>query len=228
MGAVLVLLLLTAAEDPARLRDALVLEQAGNDAAAIAALDATIRAQPEWALPRIEDARIRLKSGGDLDRVELDLEAAQALAPENPRAHFLWGMLMEERGKTDEAIKALERALVFRADYDEAHARLADLYFQRQDWPNAELHYRAVVQAHPDQVPARLQLATVLEREGRTPEAESELRSLLADQPTSPLVARRLADFYDRTQRPKLAARIRGRYDPQAKRHLRALKKSRR
>src|SRR5580698_2980877 len=94
-----------------RLREALSLEQQGRDVDALTALDREVRADPVWALPRIEAARIRLKRGVDLDRAELDLEAASTLAPEIPRVHFLVAQLQEERGHPAEAIQALEKAV---------------------------------------------------------------------------------------------------------------------
>lgn len=204
-----------------RLKAALAQEQAGNDTGALADLDARTRQDPGWALPRIESARIRLKRGEELDRAELDLEAASSLAPENPRAHYLLGVLMAERGRPPLAIAALERAVALKADYAEARQRLGALYFAGADWAKAEAQYRALAG-----VSDRLQLAAVLERQGRMSEAEAELKALYDAQPGSVVVARRLAELYDRTHRPKLAARVRANADPQTQRKLRQLKPS--
>jgi len=91
----------------------------------------------------------------------------------------------------------------------------------------AELHYRAISKGHPNETVARLQLAAALEKQERLADAEAEFKKLLAEQPASELVARRLADFYDRTGRPKLAAKARRAVEPApAKPKMRALKPS--
>jgi tetratricopeptide (TPR) repeat protein len=201
-------LVLEAADPAGALREALALE-AADPSRALLAIDALVRAQPEWVLPRIEAARLRLKAGEDLDRAEADLEAARSFAPENPRAQFLFGLLMEERGRRPQACQALELAVLYRRDYDEARFRLAGLYFAQGDFLKAELHYRAISKGHPNETVARLQLAAALEKQLRLADAEAELKKLVGAQAPSPLVARRLADFYDRTGRPKLAAQAR-------------------
>jgi hypothetical protein len=47
-------------------------------------------------------------------------------------------------------------------------------------------------------------------------------------QPASPLVLRRLAEFYERTGRPQLAQKVRQSMEPRQKRSMRELKPSRR
>ena len=226
MLALAALTLLVAADDAAALKPALALESSGDDTGALRALDALVRAGPALALARIEAARIRLKRGDELDQAELDLEVARSIAPENPRVHFLYGQLMEERGNGAEALRSLERAVLERPEFWEARERLAALYGRQGDWAHAEEQYRAVAHALPDRTPARLQLAFVLEKEGRPSEAIAELKRLLDAQPGSVVVARRLAELYDRTDQPKLAARIRATLDPASKRKMRDLKKS--
>lgn len=219
-------LVLEAAEPAVALREALTVERE-DPLRALAAIDALVQAQPGWVLPRIEAARLRLKAGQDLDRAEGDLEAARSFAPENPRAQYLWGLLMEERGRRPQACRALELAVLYRRDYDEARFRLAGLYFAEGDFLKAELHYRAISKGHPNETVARLQLAAALEKQQRLGDAEAEFKKLFDAQPGSPLVARRLADFYDRTGRPKLAAKARRLADgPPPKAKMRDLKPS--
>src|SRR5215813_1493312 len=81
------------------------------------------------ALARMEAGRLRLQLGEDLDRAEAHLETARFLVPENPRAHYLWGLLMEERGRRAEAIRSFEMAILYRPDYADARFRLAGDYF---------------------------------------------------------------------------------------------------
>src|SRR5690606_13952713 len=78
------------------LTQALAREEAGDAAGAMAGVEAVMNSWPTWELPRIEAARLLLKLGGELDRAEAHLDVAAALAPENPRAHYLRGLLWEE------------------------------------------------------------------------------------------------------------------------------------
>ncbi|MHB8879491.1 MAG: tetratricopeptide repeat protein [Myxococcaceae bacterium] len=220
-----VALSLVAANPASALRQALAFEET-EPRRALALVDGLVRADPSWVLPRLEAARLRLKAGQELDRAEADLEAARSLSPENPRAQFLFGLLQEERGDHQAACRALELAVLYRRDYDEARFRLGGIYFARGDWLKAELHYRAISKGHPHESVARLQLALALEKQGREVDAEAELQALRAAQPDSALVLRRLADFYERTGRPKLAAAARRALADPPRAKMRDLKRS--
>lgn len=218
---------LLSANPSASLSSALAQEKAGNDLAAVASLERLIREAPTFELPRLEVARLRLKLGQGLDLAQGHLDVARALVPENPRAHYLWGVLQAEFGRVDEACRALETAVMLRSDYDEARFRLAGLYAGRSTWEKAVEHYRAYTQRHPEAVGARCELAGALERLGRTSEAEAELKAVWSAQPRSQLVATRLAEFYERSARPELARKIRL-ASARPERALRELKPSRR
>jgi tetratricopeptide (TPR) repeat protein len=220
-------LLLGSTDARSPLADALELERAGRDGAAIASLERLIQSKPTWELPRLEAARLRLKVGDGLEHAQKHLEVARKVAPGNPRAHYLWGLLMIERGRATDAADAFELAVRYRQDYHDARFRLAGLYFSEGKWAKAEQHYRALAEAQPEAVSPRAQLAAAIERQGRLDEAEAELRQLLADQPRSAVAVRRLADFYERTGRSELAAQVLKGAEP-ARRRMRELGKSKR
>jgi tetratricopeptide (TPR) repeat protein len=217
-----------AAPAPGTLQDALALEAAGDDAGALAAVEALVRAHPTWELPRMEAARLLLKMGGGLERAEAHLDAVAGVAPNNPRAWYLRGLLWEERGDRMQAVRAYEQAVRYRSSYEEARFRLGGLWAEQGDWLKSEMHYRYLARAKPEWVQVRLQLAEVLEKQERTLDAETELLAARSLQPDSPLVLRRLADFYERTGRPQLAQKVRKSMEPQPTRRMRALKPSRR
>lgn len=210
------------------LPEALALEAGGDDTGALQAVEALVRAQPEWELPRLEAARLLLKLGGAPERAEAHLEVATRLAPTNPRGWFLRGLLWEERGNPVQAARAYETAVQHRSSYEEARFRLGGLWVSLGDLLKAELHYRYLARAKPEWVQVRLQLADVLEKQERPLDAETELLAARSFQPDSLLVLRRLADFYDRTERPQLAAKVRKSMEPTEKRRMRALKPSKR
>ncbi len=201
----------------------------GNLTEALAAADARVREQPGWELPRLDAARLRLQLGQDLQRAEADLLTAQSLAPENPRAHFLMGLLREEQGRDDRALDSYRKALVYRPSYDEARLRLAGLLYARRDLEGAEREYRILSENQPDALQPRLQLASVLEQQGRFDEAEQLLRALWEGEKRSTAAARRLLALYEQTGQAEKAKRLRSVLDgPAPKKQHRPLKPSRR
>lgn len=212
----------------ASLTRALAREEAGDTAGALAEVESLINGAPTWGLPRMEAARLMLKLGGELDRAEAHLDVATALAPENPRAHYLRGLLFEERGRPLLATQAYETALLYRPSYEDARFRLAGLWMSLGDWLKAELHYRLLSRARPEWVQVRLLLAQVLERQERPEDAERELLAARELQPGNALVTRRLADLYEQTGRQRLAEKLRRTLEPPTKRPMRSLKPSRR
>lgn len=220
----IVSLAICAAPDPARLQQALALE-ASNETQCLAALDALVAAYPGWILPRLEDARLRLKRGEGLELAEAHLEAARSFNPENARGHYLWGMLMEERRDAPAAVAAYEVALALRSDYDDARFRLAGLQFARGDFKAAAGSYKLYVKGHPEAVGARVQFALALERAASPKEAEAELKKLFDSAATRQLGGRKLAEFYERTGHAGQAAKVRAAIEPPA-RKLRELQRS--
>lgn len=206
------------------LDDALALERAGQPMRALQSVEQLLRREPTWALARLEAGRLRLQLGEDLDRAEAHLEAARVLVPENARVHYLWALLMDERGRRGEAIRSLETALLYRPDYADARLRLAGDYFADGKWDLAARHYRAVCELGFEPTLARVQLASALEKMGKLPEAEQELQRLISDHPDSAFYRRKLGEFYARTDRPELASKLLD----QPKRKMRALFPSRR
>jgi Tfp pilus assembly protein PilF len=191
----------------------------------LAALDRKIAKEPSNPLPRLDAAQKRILSGEELDRALLDLEAAKAMLPENPRVHFLYGQLMEERGEPQPAREAYQTAVALREDYDDARFRLAGLLFQQGAFAEAAAEYGRYAKGHPEASGARLQLAAAYEKAGDLKAAEKELKALYADPKTHELAGRKLVELYERTGRGKDAGKIRAAVEP-PKRKLRDLKRS--
>ncbi len=210
------------------LTEALAREEAGDAPAALAGAEAVVRANPTWALARLEVARLLLKTGGSLEHAEAHLDAAGALSPDNPRVHYLRGLLWEERGEPSRAMEAHEVAVLYRPSYEDARFRLVGLASARGDWLKTELHARFLSRLRPEWVQVRLLLAHALEQQERLVEAERELTGLHELLPANALVARRLAEFYERTDRPKLAEKLRKGLGEPAQRRMRELKPSKR
>lgn len=209
------------------LEQALALEKKGQDLRALELVDQAVRERPTWELARLEAARLRIKLGTDIERAEHDVEVARAIAPENARAQYLWGLVREERGDERGARRAYEIAVDYRPSYDDARFRLAGLYYSKQAWAQAEAHYRELARRRPEWTQARMQLVAVFEQQGRLTDAEAELADLWA-RTGSKLAGRKLAELYDRTNQPQKAQKLREALDPSPKKKMRPLKKSRR
>ncbi len=217
------------APEPANLTTALAQEAEGDSAGALETMEAVVRARPTEPLPRVEAARLLLKQGGALERAETHLDVAAAIAPDNPRVHYLQGLLWEERGQPLRAVRSYELAVFYRTSYADAHFRAGSLWVSLEDWLRAELHFRYLRRHRPEWVQARLQLAYVLEQQGRVADAERELLLLRGEQPANVLITRRMADFYERVGRPEQAAKLRTSLEPPAPRKkMRPLRPSRR
>lgn len=191
----------------------------------LAELDRLIAKDPSAPLPRLDASAKRIANGEELDRALLDLDVARSIWPENPRAHFLFGQLMEERGDKDQARASYQTALGLRDDYDDARFRLAGLLFQSGAFADAAAAYARYVKAHPDATGARLQHALALEKAGDVHGAEKELKALYADAKTREMAGHKLVGLYERHGREKDAARLRGAVEP-PKRKLRDLQRS--
>lgn len=212
---------------PQSVRAALALEEAGDDAGAIAALQEAVKRTPLDIDVRLELARLLLKSGTSLDQAARHLELARVHRPQAAMPHWLYASLLEEQGKPWEAAKSLERVLVVQPSHAEARFRVASLYERLGDLLHAEYHYRRLSREKPEWAVARLQLAVVLENQGRREDAVKEVEALLELQPQAELVKRRLAELYDRAGRTADAEALRktGKAPPKK---LRPLKPSKR
>jgi tetratricopeptide (TPR) repeat protein len=160
----------------APLEAALALEQDGQGSAALQQLEALVAADPTSELARLEAARVGLKVAVNVNRAWWHAEIARSLVPENPRAHYVCALALDEVGDRAGAIRALEVALALRTDYPDARFRLAGLLSAERRWSEAVPMWRAV--ATPDAPGARLQLAQALEGAGEVKAAEVELKAL--------------------------------------------------
>lgn len=213
------------ASDGGELARLLRLEADGRDDQALALADELVRLQPTWELARLEAARLRLKLGRELERAEHHADTARSLAPENPRAHFLFALTLLERGALAQAEGELGVSLALREDYQDARLRLAGLLFQQGRFGEAATHYRLYADKHPADTGSRLQLAAALERAGDLKGAERVLRELGAHAAVQRLAWRRLAEVLERQGKHDDASRWRAKADP-PKAGLRALQPS--
>ncbi|MCA2977489.1 MAG: hypothetical protein INH41_09685 [Myxococcaceae bacterium] len=209
----------------ARLTAALQLEQEGQGAEALRRLEALVQTDPTSELARLEAARLGLKVGVAVEQALLHAEIARSLAPENPRAHYLCALALDEVGDRQGAIAALQVALTLRSDYPDARFRLAGLLSAQRRWPEAVAGWRAVLERSPTAHGARQQLALALEASGALQAAEAELEALTHVDVARVPAIRALVGLLERSGRHAKAATWRRALEPPA-RALRPLKAS--
>lgn len=134
---------------------------------------------------------VQLMDAGELAMSESVCRKVLLRAPDEPEALHLLGVLLGERGDTEEAIALLERAVSLDPGHLPAWNNLGVLLMPAAP-AKAEAIFRQLIDSAPDDVEARGNLATLLERTERYPEAESELRALLARAPDDELALRLL------------------------------------
>ncbi len=225
MLAALLGLTLAAGSSPGSgVEEVLSLEQAGQDKAALAMAEALSQRTPPSALAHLEAARLGLKLGAPTASIETHLQAARVLAPDNPRLRYLSAQVKEGQGDDQGARALYQEAVSLRADYTEARTRLVAIGIRSRDWALAETQLRALLASGERSVGRRLQLARVLEDDGKPAEAQAVLVKLHHEEPANATVTSALADFYVRHGRVKDAQAVR-RVEPEKK--LRPLQPSR-
>ncbi len=104
--------------------------KAGNDEAALKTLqDARLDYPREQSLI-IEELNIYL-TNKDFERAKTNLELAAEQDPTNEILWFSLGSVLDNIGKTEEAIAAYKKAILVKADYFDANYNLGALYFNK-------------------------------------------------------------------------------------------------
>jgi Flp pilus assembly protein TadD len=114
-------------------------------------------------------------------------QRALEVAPPNPLIRTYYANWLHRNGRTDEAIAHHQAAASVPGYEAVAHYNLAVLFAQQGDRSGALDHYRAVLQATPDYLPARLALAGLLEQDGRYQAAGRHYATAASIVPESPV-----------------------------------------
>jgi predicted Zn-dependent protease len=215
----------SASAEGSGVEEVIALEQAGQDAAALALAESLSQTPPASAVAHLEAARLGLKLGAPTPSIERHLQAARGLAPDNPRLRYLSAQVKEGQGDEAGARALYLEAVSLRSGYTEARTRLVAIGIRSQDWALAETQLKALLSAGERSVGRRLQLARVLEEAAKPAEAEAVLVKLHHEDSSNAAVTSALEDFYARHGRTKDLQALR-RAEPAKK--LRPLQPSRR
>jgi tetratricopeptide (TPR) repeat protein len=108
---------------------------------------------------------------------------ALAVTPENPVIHNNLGIVLQKKGKLEEAIGHYRAALHIKPDYHGAHNSLGTALAATGQLAAAISHYRRALQISPGYVDAFNNLGIALARQGRHAEAIDIFRQALAIRP---------------------------------------------
>jgi len=145
----------------------------------------------------------------------MDFSPGERVVPANVRSmrvietaaeYFARGVALEEDPRSQqEALAAYQKVL----DLDPAHAaayiNVGTLYYNRQDYAQAEANYRKAVQVDPRYALAYFDLGNVLDETGRVPEAIKSYRTALVLAPTYADAHYNLALAFEKMGQPRHA-----------------------
>ncbi len=211
-------------------RDGVALSQEGNFTEALSRFEAARKLSPNWALPYIEIAVAHMMTDNDREAIGRALSEAVRLGAEIPRAHYLYGVYLQESGNRAEALLEFVRALQLRPSLVDARYRLAALYVEEGRQEEGIRQYEYVLQSRPGHAGAIRDLAVLYEQSGQLERAEEQLRKLAEFEPKNPRPLLELARFYQRAGLPdkaRTALQKADRLEPNpGRRNLRPLPKS--
>lgn len=131
-------------------------------------------------------AAARLKTG-DTSGALRDLERSLQLIPVQPGAQQMLGEVALLNGDMARASDELEKLRKQQGDTAVVGSFAGLIKLAHMDLDGAQAQFEAVLKAHPDWVPAKLDLARVYAIEGKTGLSRKLLTEVLAQQPTSTL-----------------------------------------
>lgn len=119
---------------------------------------------------------------------------------------FARGIALEENPETQlEAIACYQRVLELEPAHAAAHINLGTIYYNRQLFHEAELHYRGAVAADPRYALAYFDLGNVLDETGRIGDAIAAYKQAVTLAPTYADAHYNLALAYEKTRQPRKA-----------------------
>ena len=207
----------------------LSLSRRGEHLAARPHFEKALALCPYWPLPYLEMAVAHMMTDNDRQRIGGYLTRGVQVGKDNPRAHLLYGIYLQEEKEGDRAVQQFTEALSLRPSLVDARLRLASLYLDGGQQDEGIREFTAVLGLEPDNIGAHRNLALLLERAGRLAEAEAHLLSIVRLQPRSGFHLSNLGQFYQRVgwnQKASAAIGRAKRLDAIDKRKMRPLRSS--
>jgi tetratricopeptide (TPR) repeat protein len=148
----------------------------------------------------------------------MDFEPGQRVVPaqhvspiritESAAEFFARGVSLEEDPSSyKDAIQAYARVLELEPNHAPAHINLGTLFYNLQDYAQAEAHYRKAIEVDPRYALAHFDLANVLDETGRLQEAIKVYKTALQLAPTYADAHYNLALAYEKSRDSRKALR---------------------
>ena len=119
---------------------------------------------------------------------------------------FARGIALEENPSTQSAaLECYLRVVELDPAHAAAHINVGTLYYNRQEYPNAEQHYRAAIEIDPRYALAYFDLGNVLDETGRVAEAIQTYKAALQLAPTYADAHYNIALAYEKMREPRKA-----------------------
>jgi tetratricopeptide (TPR) repeat protein len=127
-------------------------------------------------------------------------------APNDATELFARGITLEEDpGSQAEAITTYQRVLELDPEHAAAHINIGTLYYNRQEYAQAEQHYRRAIEIDSRYALAYFDLGNVLDETGRVTEAIQTYQTALQLAPTYADAHYNLALAYEKVKEPRRA-----------------------
>ena len=153
-----------------------------------------------------------LAEGGQWDRATMACQRFQEADPQDPRAYRVLGYIREVQGEFELAIRSYQEGLKIDPSDAEMQFNLGNIYWSRGEWERALQFNQAALQSHPGFIRARFVLAGRLAELGKTGQAVSHYRRVIADAGTA-------QEWSIAERARKNLAALRTRVDPRLKIH---------
>jgi tetratricopeptide (TPR) repeat protein len=145
-------------------------------------------------------------AAGESDAALAHFHKAEELEPSNPQFPLFAAQVLMQQKRLDEAEAALQRVLAIDADEPYAHASLAMLALEREQFERALQEIALARQALPDDVGLRAQQAKVHRRMNQPRQALELLIGLEGQERAQEAVTFEIAAAYDMLAEPERAA----------------------
>ncbi len=133
---------------------------------------------------------------GALDEAESAYRMVLRAHPDEPNALHLLGVLCHQKGRHDEAIRLIERAIAVDSSALQFHLNLGRILQAIGRLEDAEACLRRAVELNPKNPAVREHLGVLLQRMGRHEDAIFNLQAVLHLAPDAAPVHKRLANIY--------------------------------
>jgi Tfp pilus assembly protein PilF len=129
------------------------------------------------------DLAIQHHQAGELPKAESIYKQILQVAPDQPVALHLLGVIAHQVGKNDIAINLITKALTFKPDYAEAHNNLASVLKEIGQLDEAVASYNKALTIKPDYAEAHSNLGVALNEQGKLSEAVTRCNKAIAIKP---------------------------------------------